>query len=79
LRQTRIGSAVEQVVSTAIGFVIAFIANLIVLPLFGYPMTVGDGAAIGVIFTIISVVRGYWVRRLFNRLKFGHAEGATHG
>ena len=64
--QTRKMSLVETSVSTAIGYSVATIANFYVLPLFGAPVSWGSASWIGVIFTAISMIRGYFVRRLFN-------------
>jgi len=41
-------------------------ANLTVLPAFGYNVTLFDGAAIGLAFTFISLIRSYVIRRVFN-------------
>jgi len=40
--------------------------NLTVLPAFGYNVTLFDGAAIGLAFTFISLIRSYVIRRVFN-------------
>lgn len=66
--QTRMQSAVETAASTAIGFVIAYVASYTVLPMFGHHVTHGQNFWITVIFTVISLIRGWCVRRLFNRL-----------
>jgi hypothetical protein len=66
--QARRHSLLEACVSTAIGFGIAYLTTLLVLPLFGFRVTVGQSLWITLIFTVISVIRGYWVRRLFNYL-----------
>jgi len=66
--QSRIQSMIEAWINVAIGFGINLIANLIVLPAFGYRVTVGDALGIGVVFTVISVVRSYLIRRWFNRM-----------
>ena len=68
MSQTRMQSAVETVCSTAIGFGIAYVASLLVLPIFGFDVTHGQNFWITVIFTVISLIRGWFVRRLFNRL-----------
>lgn len=60
-------SALEAIANVAIGNGISFVANLIVLPLFGYHVTMADAFGIGVIFTAISLIRSFFVRRLFNR------------
>ncbi len=68
--QSRKMSAVETAVSTAIGYTVATAANYYILPLFGYHVTLRDASWIGVIFTGISLVRGYFVRRLFNWIHY---------
>jgi hypothetical protein len=67
--QSRIMSATEAMVNIAIGYVVSVTANLLVLPLFGYDVTFGDSLAIGLAFTVISLIRSYVVRRLFNRIE----------
>lgn len=64
--QTKLGSLVEANINVAIGFGINFVANMTVLPIFGFAVTAADAMGIGVIFTLISIARGYAVRRLFN-------------
>jgi uncharacterized membrane protein YbhN (UPF0104 family) len=64
--QSRLGSFIEACANTAIGWSINFGANLVVLPAFGYPVTVAHALGIGVVFTVISVARSYVVRRWFN-------------
>jgi predicted small secreted protein len=56
----------ESWANIGIGFGINYVANLIVLPLAGLPVTAGGAFYIGVIFTAISVVRSFAVRRWFN-------------
>lgn len=64
--QSRIESFIEAVANTLIGWTINLGANLVVLPAFGYPVTLHDAIGIGVVFTFISVARSYVVRRWFN-------------
>lgn len=66
LGQTKLESAIETVVSVAIGFVVAFTANLIILPLFGFHPDLWANFWLTVFFTVVSVIRGFLVRRLFN-------------
>ena len=65
-------SLLEAKVNILIGFSINYFANLIVLPLFGLPVTMLDAFGIGLIFTVISLVRSYVIRRWFNTMKWGH-------
>ena len=64
--QTKKQSAIESLTSTTIGIIIGIILNLTILPIFGYPVSLSDSLWISLIFTAISVVRSYVVRRIFN-------------
>lgn len=73
MKQSRVMSAMESVTSTAIGFFVAWAATMIVLPAFGAPVSASSGLGITVVFTAISLVRGYFVRRLFEAIHHGRA------
>jgi hypothetical protein len=65
--QSRIDSLMEALTNVVIGFGINFVANVLFLPLVLHvPVNLGELGEIGVIFTVISVVRSYGLRRLFN-------------
>ncbi len=66
--QSRLQSLIEAWLNVLIGFGVSLTANLVVLPLFGYPVTVGDAFGIGLVFTAISIVRSYMIRRMFNSI-----------
>ena len=66
MNQTRLGSFIEAWINVAIGFAINFVANLLILPLIGFHITAGQNLFIGVLYTIISVVRSFAIRRWFN-------------
>lgn len=68
--QSRFGSLIESLSNVTLGIVIGFITNNIVLPLFGYDVTLVDALGIALIFTVISLVRSYVIRRYFNRFEF---------
>lgn len=70
--QTKFGSFIEAWANIIVGFTINFFANLIVLPWFGMAVTPSKAFGIGIIFTVISLVRSYVLRRWFNGLKFGN-------
>ena len=67
MQQTKLGSFYEACINVAIGFGINFVANLIILPLFGFNITLSDNFLIGLLYTVVSVARSYVVRRWFNR------------
>lgn len=51
-----------------IGFTINYIANIIILPLFGFnTLTPAKNFVIGVVYTVISLLRTFCIRRWFNK------------
>ena len=64
--QTKRQSAIESLTSTTIGIIIGIVLNLTILPVFGYPVSLSDSLWISVIFTVISIIRSYIIRRWFN-------------
>jgi hypothetical protein len=65
---------VEACLNIVVGFVINWTANMTILPLFGFRVSGGAAFEIGLIFTGISLVRQYVLRRWFNGLRFGNSE-----
>ena len=59
-------SLIEATFNTAIGLGINLVAQRFVFPLFGFNPSFSVNLSIAAIFTIISIVRGYAVRRWFN-------------
>jgi hypothetical protein len=74
--QTKLGSFVEAWANIAVGFTINYCANLLIFPLFGMHISPGANFLMGLIYTGISLVRSYIIRRWFNGLKFGSADAA---
>ena len=64
--QTKKQSLVETLTSVFVGWLIGVILNLTILPLFDYNITVADSLWVSLIFTVVSVIRGYVIRRAFN-------------
>ena len=65
--QTKVVSFIEAATNTLIGYFISVIIGQIVYPLFGYPITLIDNAALTAIFVGASLIRSYGFRRLFSR------------
>ena len=58
-------SLVEAMANVAVGYGLAVMAQLVVFPWFGLPARVDDALAIGLIFTALSIVRSFALRRIF--------------
>jgi len=66
--QTRFQSFIESLANIAIGYGVALGAQLLVFPLFSINIPMSSNIAIGIIFTLVSLVRSYALRRFFNWL-----------
>ena len=61
-------SLLEAITNSAIGYVIAVLTQVLVFPLFGLSVSLGDNLGIGAVFTIVSLLRSFALRRAFNAL-----------
>jgi hypothetical protein len=61
--QTKTESLIEALINTGIGFVVQFTASAILLPLIGVPISAGQNFILGIGMTVVSVTRGYLIRR----------------
>ena len=68
--QTKKMSLIETVLSVLIGYIVALLSQIVVFPLFDIKVSLIDNLLIGLLFTVISIIRGYYVRRLFNWIDF---------
>jgi len=64
--QTRFDLFMEALVNLLIGFIITVIANLFVYPAFGVIVPFHTNMGITLVFSLISVIRSYTLRRIFN-------------
>jgi hypothetical protein len=66
MHQTKLESLAEVTINVVIGWIIAFITQLVVFPMFGVYVSISSQIWISVIFTVVSIIRGYVIRRWFN-------------
>lgn len=57
---------IEAWLNICIGFTINYVANLLFLPLIGAHVSMADNFWLGWIYTTVSIVRQYVIRRWFN-------------
>lgn len=70
--QTRLGSFIEQAAQITIAYIVALLSQPIVFPLFDISLSMLDNLGIAACFTLISLVRGYIVRRVFTHYGIGY-------
>lgn len=62
-------SLLEALLNTASGFITSLITQWLVFPWFNFSPSLRENLTITAIFTIVSIVRSYAWRRLFNHLQ----------
>ena len=69
MKQSRLMSLVESLANVLVGYGVAVATQILVFPLFGLAVTVSENLLIGLIFTAVSIVRSYALRRGFEALR----------
>lgn len=66
MQQSRIGSLIESLMNTSIGYIVALLSQIVIFPLFEIHIPLSSNLWICTWFTVISLVRSYIIRRWFN-------------
>jgi hypothetical protein len=69
--QSRIASLIEALSNVVAGYGLAVALQALLFPAFGLHQTLGQSLKLGVWFTLLSVLRSYVIRRVFERLRPG--------
>lgn len=69
--QSKRMSLIETLTNIGVGLVISFLAQLILFPHYGIHVSIVDNVELTIFFTVISIVRSYSIRRIFNSIRFG--------
>jgi hypothetical protein len=64
--QTRLGSLTETITNVFVGLIISLVLNATIFPLFGWVITMSQNLSIAAIYTVVSIIRSYFMRRIFN-------------
>ena len=77
MKQSRLMSLVESLANVLVGYCVAVLTQLVVFPLFGLVVTVTENMMIGLIFTAVSIIRSYALRRGFETLRVRQSARAS--
>lgn len=69
MRQSKRMSLLESLINVAVGYGVAVMAQIAVFPMFGLEVPLSDNLVIGAIFTAISIVRSFTLRRVFEEIR----------
>jgi hypothetical protein len=62
---------VEAATNVVVGYGLAVLGQVVVFPVFGIRVSLGENLAIGTVFTVVSIARSFVLRRLFERIRIG--------
>lgn len=65
--QTKKHSIIESITQTIIGLGTSILIQVILYPIMGIPVTFSQNLIITTVFFIVSIIRGYLIRRWFSQ------------
>ena len=78
MKQSRTMSLVEAIANVVVGYGIAVVTQMLVLPAFGLNPTLVQNLKLGLIFTVVSIARSFALRRVFEAMSSGADRTKTH-
>lgn len=69
MQQSRVMSIIESVTNVVSGYLIAILTQFAVFPAFGINISFTEQLGVALIFTVVSLLRIYLLRRFFNSVK----------
>lgn len=69
MKQSRTMSLVEAIANVIVGYGVAIATQILVLPWFGLHMSLPQNLKLATAFTLISIVRSFALRRLFEAIR----------
>jgi len=74
--QSRAASLAEAGANVVVGYGVALAAQQLIFPLFAIHTTLAQDSAIAAAFTLVSLLRSYLLRRIFERISTGRGGGS---
>jgi hypothetical protein len=67
MKQSKKHSALESATNVIVGLFVSIVAQMILYPVLGIPVSFNQNLIITAVFFVLSFVRGYVIRRIFNK------------
>lgn len=67
MSQSKRMSLVEAITNVVVGYAVAVGTQFLIFPAFGLRVGVIENLGIGAVFVLVSLIRSYALRRVFNR------------
>ena len=68
MKQSRLMSLVEAVANVIVGYGVAVVTQILIFPIFGLHATLAQNLQMGLLFTGVSIIRSFLLRRLFEAI-----------
>jgi hypothetical protein len=68
MKQSRLMSLVEAVANVVVGYGVAVVTQILIFPIFGLHATLAQNLQMGLLFTGVSIIRSFLLRRLFEAI-----------
>ena len=75
MKQSRLMSLVESVANVIVGYGVAVMTQILIFPIFGLHTTLAQNLQMGLLFTGVSILRSFLLRRLFEAIRVAKPEG----
>lgn len=74
MKQSRVMSMIEAATNVVVGYLLAIATQIVVFPWFGIETGLAEHMTIGLAFVVVSLLRGYALRRLFEMVRVRGAQ-----
>ena len=75
MTQSRLMSLAEAVANVIVGYGVAVVTQILIFPIFGLHTTLAQNLQMGLLFTGVSIIRSFLLRRLFEAIRVAKPEG----
>ena len=69
MRQSRLMSFCEAIANVAVGYGVAVLTQILIFPMFGLHTTLAQNLQMGLLFTGVSLIRSFLLRRVFEAMR----------
>ncbi len=69
MKQSRFMSLVEAIANVVVGYGVAVVTQILIFPIFGLQTTLAQNLKMAAMFTVVSIMRSYVLRRLFEAIR----------
>lgn len=74
MKQSRAMSIIEALANVTVGYGVAVLTQIAVFPLFGLSVTLVQNLMMGGLFTMVSIIRSYTLRRVFETIRMRNTQ-----